>query len=133
VHVLKKFLTNFLKFSIIVLTKIERTTMTNVINFPTEQQKRNNLKKKLNYLITEMEDQYKDMEALMQDFYAMEDEVARIEAEYETILKEYARNIDLADMEARFLSYSNLTQAVWCGDSKTIQFGLGDLLKDDDE
>ena len=96
----------------------------NVIKFPTKAKQRDNMKARLNTAIDSMDKYYEAIDDIMQEMCRLEEEVAKIEADYSQVLREYAKMTASDDLEARYLAYDNTVDVHWDGDTNSIVFKL---------
>ena len=77
----------------------------NVIKFPTEERIRNRLKNKVNETIEIMDELYSQIDLCMENLCKLEEQATKVEQAYSIILKEYAKSVEIHQMEARYLAY----------------------------
>ena len=96
----------------------------NVIKFPTEDRIRARLRNKVNDTIQVMDELYGNIDHVLEELCRLEDQAAKVEQAYSVILKEYAKSVEVHQLEARNLAYCKDAQEQWDGDKNCVVFHL---------
>ena len=103
----------------------------NVIKFPTEERVRKRLRDKVNSTIQLMDEVYGQIDAVMENLCQLEEKASKIEVAYSIILREYAKTVEIHELEARYLAYCKEAEVHWDGDKKCLVFHLPNWEKDE--
>ena len=104
----------------------------NVIKFPTEERIRNRLKNKVNETIEIMDELYSQIDLCMENLCKLEEQATKVESAYSIILKEYAKSVEIHQMEARYLAYCKDAQVHWDGDKNCLVFHLPNWMEEEE-
>ena len=104
----------------------------NIIKFPTEDRTRTRLKSLMNELIASMDELYADIDDNMAALCELEDKVAKIEKDYNVVLKSYAQAMTTTELEARYLAYCSHANVHWDGDNHALVFTLPPMTDEDE-
>ena len=104
----------------------------NVIKFPTEERIRNRLKNKVNETIEIMDELYSQIDLCMENLCKLEEQATKVEQAYSIILKEYAKRVEIQQMEARYLAYCKDAQVHWDGDKNCLVFHLPNWMEEEE-
>lgn len=102
--------------------------MGDVIDFPTQDVKLDQLKTEIEKGVTDLEHKYNELDALHDMLHQREQEASQLEKDFDVVIKQYIDEVGIEDTPALWLTYSRscVVKALADGEYEMIWLGTED-------